>query len=481
MEQQVLAFIKKHHLIEAGDEVIAGISGGVDSMCLLFLLIKWERQLGFRLRIVHVRHGIRNDLGEGDRQFVEQICRDWGRPCHTVCLDVPAYARQQGLGMEEAARILRYRTFAELAEQSEADGRRVKIAVAHHRNDQMETMLWNMTRGSSLRGMRGMLPVSGRIVRPFLETDKSDLLTYAVGHEIPYCEDESNTALNFTRNRIRHAVIPELLELNNEAVAHFANLAADMQEMEGFLSEQAARILETATDGQGALIGTRLQGMAPVLQRQVLLQWLDAQCLDRKDLQRSHLQALLCLCMKPGHGSVSLPGGWRIDSSYGRLLPEASGDWRTEEDEAGRKIREQRKIENLILASDQNECVVEYGRLRLRLSRQPISQGKVEPAVAGEGANACQIYFDYDKIKGQLSVRMAEPDDRLALGEGRGHKSVRRFAIDAKIAQDLRRRLPAIVDEEGILWLIGYRRSSRAYVTDETKTVGVITCEYKEG
>lgn len=481
MEQQVLSFIKKHQLIEAGDEVIAGISGGVDSMCLLFLLIKWEQQLGFRLRIVHVRHGIRSDLGEADRQFVEQICREWGRTCHTVCLDVPAYARQQGLGLEEAARILRYQAFADLAKQAEAEGRRVKIAVAHHRNDQVETMLWNMTRGSSLRGLRGMLPGSGRIIRPFLEVDKAQLLAYAAEQELPYCEDESNASLNFTRNRIRHAVIPELLALNNEAVAHFADLAADMQEMERFLSEQAAAVLEAATDEQGALIGARLQGLAPVLQRQVLLQWLDDRCLERKDLQRSHLQALLSLCMKPGHGSVSLPGGWWIDSSYGRLLPETSGEWRTQEDRSNRPGKYLRTSESLTLAPDQDQCVVEFGRLRLRLSRQPIGQGRDAIEVMRGGANACQIYFDYDKIKGQLSVRLAEPEDRLSLGEGRGHKTVRRFAIDAKIAREQRHRLPAIVDDEGILWLIGYRRSSRAYVTEGTKTVGVITCEYKEG
>ncbi|MDD7267307.1 MAG: tRNA lysidine(34) synthetase TilS [Lachnospiraceae bacterium] len=481
MEQRVREYIERHRLITAGDEVIAGISGGLDSMCLLFLLIKLEASLGFHLQVVHVQHGIRADLGEHDRCFVEAICERLGRRCYSVKLDVPAYAAEQGMGLEEAARILRYQVFDRLALKLEAEGKPVKVAVGHHRNDQAETMLWHMTRGSSLRGLGGMLPRNERLIRPLLAVSRDELQSYALREGIDHCEDESNTALNFTRNRIRQAVLPELIDLNSEMVAHFSQLAEDVQEVEAYLNEQAATYLKSCTEPAGALAGDRLLRLPPLMQRLVLMQWLDTRRLPRKDLQRSHLRALLELCGKPGHASVNLPGGWRIESAYGSLLPQASSDWQI--NEGGRESGCGRLPTDirLIRPAIGERLSFEYGHHVLELESLTAKQWqKNQEAASGEADEPCQIYFDYDKIKGDMSLRPARPEDRIYLGEKAGHKSFRRFTIDAKIHLEERRRIPAVADDEGLLWLIGYRRSGRAYVTEETGIVGVMTYRYKE-
>ena len=215
LEKQVEQYIVQHHLIEPGDLVLAGVSGGADSMCLLELLHACMEQIGFELRVIHVEHGIRGSESVADAQYVGSYCAARAIPCEIIPVDAGAYACAHGYSLEEAARELRYTAFEAAAQKLEspepvqadvAAPRTVRIAVAHHREDQAETVLWQMIRGSDLRGIGGIRPQRGRVIRPLLEVSRVQIEAYLTQRQIGWREDVTNADTAYTRNRLRHEV-----------------------------------------------------------------------------------------------------------------------------------------------------------------------------------------------------------------------------------------------------------------------------------
>ena len=172
MITSVMNYMNTYHMLQAGDTVAAGISGGADSVCLLFVLCTIRKHLPFRLIAVHVNHLIREEAGE-DAAYVERLCREWGCPYRYVEEDVAGYARGNRMSVEEAGRFLRYRAFAQVLREADApDG---KIAVAHNQNDNAETVLFHLFRGSGLAGLSGIRPVRGNVIRPLLGTPRAEI------------------------------------------------------------------------------------------------------------------------------------------------------------------------------------------------------------------------------------------------------------------------------------------------------------------
>ena len=221
-------------LVKSGDVVLAGVSGGADSVCLLLMLLEYRKHCDFFLEAVHVEHGIRGDASRRDAAFVKRLCEKRGVCCRIYPVDVPAYAKGHGLGVEEAARKLRYECFREAAE--DYDGRPVKIALAHHADDNAETMLFRLIRGSGLHGLYGMRPARRlaegvTVIRPLLGMERAEIEAYLEAQGQPYCRDATNEDTDYSRNRIRHKVMPELKAVNTGAVHHMMQSAQMLREL----------------------------------------------------------------------------------------------------------------------------------------------------------------------------------------------------------------------------------------------------------
>ena len=227
-------------MIASGDRIVAGVSGGADSLCLLFLLLKYARRVPFRLCVVHVDHGIRRDAKE-DARYVEELCAGEGIPFILRKADVPAFAKAEKCSEEDAGRRIRYEAFREAAEGMGG----AKIAVAHNSNDNAETMLFHLFRGSGLKGLCGIAPVREGVIRPILCLDRREAEAYLEERGIVWRTDSTNDGDDYSRNRIRHHILPYAeSKLFPGAVERMLRTAEMLQETEAYLEQQTREALD---------------------------------------------------------------------------------------------------------------------------------------------------------------------------------------------------------------------------------------------
>ena len=263
MRKRVEDFIRKQELFGTGAQVLAAVSGGADSVCLLYLLAQMREEWELEVRAVHVNHGLRGGEADRDAAFTENFCRALSVPCRVRQVDVRGLAASQGLSEEEAARNLRYQALEEEVESWEKEsGCPVRIAVAHHGDDNVETILHNLFRGSGLKGLGGIRPMRGRIVRPLLTVTRQEILDYLKEEGLEYCMDSTNGSGDYTRNRLRLQILPLIQsEVNERAAEHILQAAERMYQADVYLEEQARRWLlqygaaEGRADWNGAAEG----------------------------------------------------------------------------------------------------------------------------------------------------------------------------------------------------------------------------------
>ncbi len=226
MYRTILDYIRRNRLFSPGDRVIVALSGGADSVCLLVVLNELKEVLGLELKAVHVHHGLRGKEADRDSDYAGKLSETLGVPFACVRVDAALYAREHGMSVEEAGRHLRYQIF----EKELLGFSGTKIAVAHHRDDQAETILYNLFRGTGLKGLGGMRPVRDKIVRPLLSVGREEILAYLAEKGISYCEDSTNAQTDYVRNRIRSRILPEIREQVNrragENILHAGEMAA---------------------------------------------------------------------------------------------------------------------------------------------------------------------------------------------------------------------------------------------------------------
>ena len=239
---EIKRYIEKNQLIRPGDGVVVGLSGGPDSVFLLYALHMLQARMSFTLRAVHVHHGIRGAEADRDAAFSEKLCAKLAVPFQAVHVAAPAYAEQQGLSLEEAARILRYEALEAARQQLTTPA--AWIAVAHHLDDQSETVLHNLVRGAGLRGLAGMENRRNHVIRPLLSIKREDILKWLEQNKIAYVTDSTNADPHYTRNRIRSTVLPELREINPEASAHIAHSAALLREADAYFHALALQYVD---------------------------------------------------------------------------------------------------------------------------------------------------------------------------------------------------------------------------------------------
>ncbi|MCD7735396.1 MAG: tRNA lysidine(34) synthetase TilS, partial [Lachnospiraceae bacterium] len=232
---QIYRVIQEYHMLEPGMRVIVGVSGGADSVCLLHVLEQYRREIPFELLTVHVEHGLRGQESLNDAVFVEKLCAGYAVPCRVVHAQVRSRMREERLSCEEAGRAERYRIFSEISREWGA----TRIAVAHNQNDQAETVLWNLARGSGIKGLGGIRPIQGNIIRPLLFTARKEIEEYLRGEGISWRTDQTNLETAYTRNRIRLSLLPQMeSELNSQAARHIAEAAVRLQDVQQYLDKK---------------------------------------------------------------------------------------------------------------------------------------------------------------------------------------------------------------------------------------------------
>ncbi len=428
-------------LIEAhaspGAPVLLALSGGADSCAALSLLDAHCRANGRPLAAAHLDHAIRPTSAE-DARFCLALCAGMGIPCFTRRTDVPALARATGRGLEEAARDARYRFFAEImAEQGIG-----VLVTAHHADDNLETLLLHLTRGSGLRGLCGIPPVrafaGGLLLRPLLRTAKADLLAYCEAHQLRFCTDETNTDTAYTRNRIRAEVAPVLAAINPTVSRRMADTADALRADEAYLAEAADALRQSLPDGRSA-DAAWLRGQ-PAAMRWRLYAGMHAVLSPDAGLEMVHLRALDRLLDGSG-GALSLPGRVTAVFGCGRLTftsvdtspPSPPEGWQMPA-YPGRQTLGALAAETAILPdAELGENVVESDTniYKLFINR----------------------HLNFDKIKGYPYWRTRKAGDVLLL-RGR-HRKVKKLLQEGRIPPSDRDRLPLLCDDEGIVCLPG--------------------------
>lgn len=321
--KKVTQFIYENELIEEGDNVIVGLSGGGDSVCLFLVLNEFRKKINFNLFAVHINHGIRGISAISDEMFAVSLCERENIPIEVYRINAVEIAKNEKMSLEEAGRRARYNIFAEEAKKHN----NAKIAVAHHINDQAETVLFNMIRGSGLKGMGGMQPVRDNIIRPFLCVTRDEIIQFLKECDENFCTDETNEDDEYTRNLIRNKVVPILNDIQKESVSHIANMASELREANEYIDMQTRKAFENCVKEAegGYFIGTKvLKDEAPIIVRNVIILTMQHMIDEWKDVSRVHINDVYGLIQKGKGKEIHLPKGLKARRTSGGIFIEYS-------------------------------------------------------------------------------------------------------------------------------------------------------------
>ncbi len=573
---RVSEYMRQHHMAERGEGILAAVSGGADSVCLLLVLHALSESLGIHIAAFHLNHGLRGKEADRDEAYVAELCERLNIPLKVAHENVAEYAKAHRLSEEEAGRVLRYRHLTAAAKELSCS----KIATAHHKDDQVETVLMNLFRGSGLRGLGGIRPVrrlamptisgpgvheakqSGNspdaraskqsiinpasraeeyatIIRPLLCMTRQEIEAYLIEESTSWCEDITNRELIYARNKVRNVLMPWLREnINDRADEHILQTAAFAAQADEYFVAQAEKILDEAgkSIGQPEFCGGGFFAMKcaqnisvtiqeekqnghmqeevkkttmeiPVnvfdTQPEILKSYLVRAMIARltgsaKDISVRHIEAV-CALRGPGGGTqVDLPYELQAVRGYQTLTirtahrpkvttagepvrePDGGPESRPESKPTGEPVKEPE-------SKSAGEPVKEpEGRPESKPDSAPEHAKQSIDGVQMENSLKMRVFsrkkegeipknqytkwFDYDKIKGTLSVRTRENGDYITISNGKT-KKLNRFFIDEKIPEAQRDKILLLAEGKHILWIVGYRISEHYKISDKTQTI----------
>ncbi len=406
--------ILRHDLLESGEAVVVALSGGADSVALLLVLA----ELGYKVEAAHCNFHLRGEASEADMAFVETLCAHHNIRLHLQHFDTRNYAQEKGISIEMAARELRYEWFATFGRP---------IAVGHHSEDNAETLLLNLCRGSGLAGLAGMRHRNGQVVRPLLDCRREEIEDYLATKHATFCTDATNFDTQYRRNKIRQEVIPLLAELNPDIALTLHETALRLREVEAIyrlgLSQLHHSLVENLPDGFRISFDALSKAPAPAT---LLHEWL------------SPLGFV---------GEAQL-----LTASVGALLES--------------KTHLATRTNNAIEVRQRPQPDLSLQSLRI----QPLRRADLTE-IPKDKAIAC---LDADKIRGTLHLRLPQEGDRLRPFGMRGSQLVSDFLTNRHFSRIDKLAVRLLCDDEGILWIVGERIAQRGAITPETQNVLLI-------
>ena len=451
MFEKIKNYAKAHNMIKKEDCIIVGVSGGADSVCLLFVLLELQKEEGFHLVAVHVNHGLRGDEAARDEEFVKRICEENQVKCICFYEDVELLAKKWKQSTEEAGRNFRRACFEKVMQENKG----TKIALAHHKNDSAETFLLNLARGTGLKGLGGISPVQGHYIRPLLCVERSDIESYVEEKGISYCTDETNAGDDYARNRVRNHVIPFMEEaLNEKTVAHMDETMGYLREVQNFLEEQADEYENTCVSWGGKTVTLNKEAFlkVPNVVRPLILKRMLAKIAGKeKDLEAIHVKTLDELLEKQVGKKVDLPYGMEARRCYEGLLLCKKNE----------KVNDT-KQETFFTPEQQKYQFGEY-HITCRL----IDKREIENNREKGGTE----WFDYGIMDTGISFRSRQPGDYITIHDDGRTQKLKAFFINEKVPQEERDDILLITVGSHVLWACGYRRGCAYKITEHTQQV----------
>ncbi|MBO4678220.1 MAG: tRNA lysidine(34) synthetase TilS [Lachnospiraceae bacterium] len=447
-------FIVEKGLITSGDGIVMGVSGGADSVALLLLMDYLREKYALSLYVVHVHHGLRKEA-DSEALYVENLCKERNIPFYLKKVDVKALSGELKIGTEEAGRKARYEAFFEVLKEVSAD----KIAVAHNCNDRAETMLFNLARGTGLKGLVSIPEKRDNIIRPLLFATRSEIEAFLNENDVKFCTDASNLTDDYARNRIRNNILPALEDsINGGATLHMFETAEQLSKLYEFAEKSSLKAFSEALISESAteisFDKNKFLTMDEYLQSMLIKQAIDRLVPGNRDITHTHLYDVLSLCEKDGTKTVNLPYNITAVSSYNTLsltTQSGSGD----------------EFSPVEIVPDGTPVKTSGYTVTAELLDyyEGFDYGKSE-------YTKC---FDYGKIKDILWLRTRATGDVISVNVEGGTKKLNDFMIDVKIPAYERDRVPVVAAGNNVLWVVGYRMSEACKVTKETKRIIKIT------
>lgn len=433
MQDKLLAAVTRYNLLKTGDRVTVALSGGADSTALLYGLLAIREKFGLTVTAAHVNHMLRGEESDRDERFVRDLCENLGVPLSVGRFDIPAL-KKQGESCEECARRVRYAFLAEVA-----DG---KVATAHTADDNAETVLFNLIRGTGITGACGIPVKRDNIIRPLILCSRKDIEDYCEKNGISFVTDSTNLTDDYTRNRIRHKIIPEMKKINPslcDGVSRFTETLRDADELVLSLAET---VVKSAKKADGYDCGELDKSHNAVLSRAVRI------ICERETglLPDSVHTEMVCEIVRKNGGKCQLSGNFFAEVKNGDLR--FYGDFKAEKISA-------------IPSSEFINKTVDFGSFSVKCEL------KEDESFNNLLANDS---IDYDKINGDLTMRPRKSGDKIRLN-GRPQKSLKKLFCEMKIPADTREKIPVIADDDGVVSVLGIGCDQRVLAEENTKRI----------
>lgn len=442
--------IEHYKMLNNCSGVVAAVSGGCDSSVMLNVLWKLSREMGFKLVCAHINHNLRGAESDRDEEFVRRLCEKYGIEIKVLSADVEGYALEHRLSTEEAGRRLRYDFFEHCAEELSENA---KIATAHSLSDCAETYIFNSARGASLAGICGIPPVRGKIIRPLIEFSREQIEGYALEHGLDFVTDSTNLTNEYTRNKIRHEVIPVMKEINPGFEKAFSRLIRNLSESRDYIDFEAKTQLEKSRI-ESKFNAKLFENLHPALKNRIAAMILDEM-------------------------------GFAVDNERILALSKNFGksDFKTELSE-NEYLVQQKGIIQKVKKEDFAPEIIEtaFAEGNFEISSKKTAEILLIPYEKFKNSYKINNYvlkdtFDFDKIQSSAVIRSRKTGDKADIHGGT--KTLKKLFIEEKIPANERNSIAVVSDEEGVLWVEGLGAARRARLSDETVLVAVIKIRRK--
>ena len=438
VKNKVQSALCDYKMLENTNEIIVGFSGGADSACLLHILDAFKDTYGYSLKAVHINHGIRGAEADSDASFARDFCLKTGIPFELFELDCVTEARKSKETLEECGRRLRYESF------NKACGELSKIATAHNANDNAETIMFNITRGSSVKGLCGIPYVRDNIIRPLLNCSREEVEGYCKENDISFVTDSTNLSTDYTRNKIRHLIMPVLEEINPSYLASFNSLSDNAKDVSVYLKRNASDLLSVAKIGEFTYNRQILLNADKALVTEVIFsEFKEYSGLNIESKKITALYELLQKC-----GRLQLYGDIFAEAKKDYFRFYLSSDGETSESINISSFPFREKLGGYFIELEKND---NYSKIVNQLN----------------GADV----IDCDTVSGNLVLRTRGAGDEFTFLKRNVTKSLKKLFTEENVPVEIRNKIPVISDDNGVVWVYGFGVTKRCCATEQTHNI----------
>lgn len=431
-----LSVIDEYKMLQPAESVVVGFSGGADSVCLLSLFYEFKKQLGIeKIVAAHINHGIRGQEALRDALFAEDFCKTRNIEFKLLNADCINQAKLNGETVEECGRRIRYAFFDSLCTEN------FKIATAHNANDNVETIIFNLARGTSLKGACGIPQVRDNIIRPLIRCSRKEIEGYCFENNLTFVTDSTNLCDDYTRNKIRHTVLPVLEDINPNFADAFASFSSSCADTEYYIKAQAKQAVLAAKKGKGTYDGALISQLPGAVAKEAIVQIFAE--ISEKTLDCKKINAVYGLLKNGGRYQV-----------FGEIFAEMQkGNFRF--------YKENRESNQAVVNVDNLPFETSFGDYFITLSKYTNSSKKIHHLVLDN-------LIDCDKINGKIFIRTRRSGDNFTFYNRKVTKTLKKLFNETAVPVEKRSSVPVICDDTGVVWVYGFGTNARCRVTAES-------------